>query len=79
METTSTTSNLSNLEIRFEKALKIIDAIEYLFIQRKILLDSANEEDMIHFHNLRSRYLHQADICEKASERLTKKLLSKNF
>ena len=67
------------LDIRFEKAKKIIDAIEYLFVLRKVLSDSANEEDMIHFPSLRNRYLHQADICEKTSEQLTKKLLSKNF
>ena len=79
METTSSNSNLSNLEIRFEKAKKIIDAISYFEKKKKVLLDCCNEKGIINFPNLRNRYLYQADICERASERLTKKLLSKNF
>lgn len=78
METKLSNSDLSTLNIRFEKALKIIDAIEYFDGKKKVLMDSANGHGKF-FPNLRSRYLHQADICKRASERLTKKLLSKNF
>ena len=65
METKLSNSDLPALNIRLEKALKIIEVIDYLFVtQRKVIFDSA---------------LHQADICERTSERLTKKLLSKKF
>jgi|688.fasta_scaffold37606_4 hypothetical protein len=70
--------DISNLKIRFEKALKIIDAIEHFEGKKRVLLDSSNGHGMM-FPNLRTKYLHQADICERASKRLTKKLLSKNF
>ena len=70
--------DLSNLKIRFEKALKIIDAIEHFEGKKRIYLASCDAHGMI-FPNLRTKYLHQADICERASKRLTKKLLSKNF
>jgi hypothetical protein len=67
------------LDIRFEKAKKIIDAIGYFERRKKVLLYCCNEQNMFFFPNLKNKYLHQADICDRASKRLTKKLLSKNF
>jgi len=78
MEAKITNSNLNDLNVRFEKALKIIDAIEYFEGKTKLLLDSSNGHGK-HFPDLQNKLLHQSEICQRASERLTKKLLSKNF
>lgn len=78
METKISNSDPPNLKIRFEKAIKIIDAIQYFEGKKRIYLASCEAHGMI-FPNLRNKYLYQADICERASKRLTKKLLSKNF
>jgi hypothetical protein len=75
---TNSKTSISEIKVRYKKALKLIDAIEHFECKRKNLLYSANSYGTI-FPNLKEKFLHEADICERASERLTKKLLSKNF
>ena len=70
--------DLINSRERHESALKLIDAIEY-FENKKQLYFSFSKSEISIFSNLGKKLSHQIDICERASDRLTKKLLSKNF
>ena len=63
---------------KYELALKLIDSIEY-FENKKQLYISFSKSEISIFSNLGKKLSHQIDICERASDRLTKKLLSKNF
>lgn len=65
------------MQKKFRQGMDIVNAIRHFETKKSLYLDSANGHGKL-FPNLEQKFLHQADICQRAIERLSKRLLILN-
>ena len=65
------------MQKKFRQVIEIVNAIKHFESKKSIFLNSANGHGKL-FPKLEQKFLHQADICQRAIERLSKRLLILN-